>query len=251
MSEDVFVAGRGLFHPRIMRPACHCCGIAPGFASLSVCASCFVVVESLPFPGCARCGIRTCTGACAHLPAVEGVSCLYAYARPLSTLLLEAKNDQSAAGGLAFEHLFGVRIEKALGNLIERHGIEHVVLAPLRFTRLLAFDWHPHVVFLEALERLRNAGVIFSLEIPLRWHWMRQASVATDVRRRRARSLERKSAPALCTKTPRTGAVLVIDDVLTSGQTAMRLAARLKKQSPLENRSLFLFTLFRTATEPQ
>jgi len=165
--------------------------------------------------------------------------------------LLEAKNDQCAAGGLAFEHLFGVRIQKALANLIERHGVEHVVLAPLRFTRLLAFDWHPHVVFLEALERLRAAGLTFSLEIPLRWHWMRQASVATDVRRRRTRLLERKRVSASKGETARPGAVLVIDDVLTSGQTAMRLAARLKKQAPFQGRPLYLFTLFRTAVESE
>ncbi|MCA2959623.1 MAG: hypothetical protein IOD12_05180 [Silvanigrellales bacterium] len=229
---------------------CHCCGVRSAFQSLSICTQCFCAVEALPFSGCARCGRKTCAGACGELAVFSSVSCLFTYARPLSTLLLQAKNDQCEEGQQAFRDLFFLRVQRALGGLILRHGVERVVLAPLRIARLFALEWHPHCLFLEALEGLRAQGYAFEIDLPLKAAWVRQASRAASTRRSEA-SRPVYQPPCLAPLARLKGGVLVVDDVLTSGQTALALASTKTPRGTSGHRQgpFHLFALLRTPVD--
>lgn len=231
-------------------------------------------MEAVPFEGCARCGLKACSGACGELALFQSVSCLFGYARPLSTLLLQAKNDQSQEGQRAFRDLFFVRLQRSLGQLVVRHRVERVVLAPLRWSRLLALHWHPHELFVEVLEGLRAQGFEFEMEVPVKVWWGRQAARAASERRAEVRQLNLAQGalgspcetgvlplpsglphPSRFFRLPRVPrvpeSVLIVDDVLTSGQTALRLALQRKALCApgVPPGPFHLFSLLRTPVE--
>ena len=168
--------------------------------------------------------------------------------RPLSTLLLQAKNDQCAQGQQAFRHLFFLRVQRALRGLILRHGVEHVVLAPLRVARLFTLDWHPHGLFLEALEGLRAQGYAFEIDLPLKATWVRQASRDASTRRKEALRLFHQP-PCFPSLVRSKGGVLVVDDVLTSGQTALASMKIARRTSGNPQGPFHLFALLRTPVD--
>jgi predicted amidophosphoribosyltransferase len=148
----------------------------------------------------------------------------------------------------AFNHLFSVRIERALADLAHRNRVRKVVLAPLRIARLLSLDWHPHVTFLAAVRRLHARGFSMEVEVPWRLLGSRQAARAAEERRREV-ALWEADGPNAGLELSKEGAILVIDDVLTSGQTALRLATHLRRRAEHAGAPIIYFSLLRTPAD--
>ena len=217
------------------------------------CHTCFLSVNSRVFLGCCRCGKSTCAGLCDGLSVFSSVQSLLALDTHLAFLLVEAKDKQNPIAQKLFENLFGVAFEHRFKKVLNDHPISRVVIAPLRWGRVLQGGWHPAVFFEKRLmEICRRQKVI--LEMPHPVFRRRQARLSAEIRDAHVDKLlsgqplmERPSG-LLDTHT------LILDDVLTSGKSALELCChRRARTSAVSQNSVqhsvqhwHLLTLFRT-----
>jgi predicted amidophosphoribosyltransferase len=235
------------------RSVCMACGRQDAYRAISVCIDCFLLMDRLTFQGCVRCGKRECVGSCNNLGDFRSLECLMGYRPPFSTMLKLCKGSQRRWPLPLFENLFSMRFKLALLRLIREQQINTVILCPVRMSRLFRGQWHTHASLLRwSVEVLKSPSMV-SLEVRPKiivrksWHWKPQASrPAAERHQEVAKLVKRRKMGPLCAlsyfrglaflgvlcisrsdkkvKTSPPNGVLLVDDVLTSGGTALRVA---------------------------
>lgn|GEM_PF-6495462 len=164
----------------------------------------------------------------------------FAYIQPLSLLLREAKGRQQPAAMAAFEDLLFVRCAARLAGLKRAHGVreEDILLAPLRLQRAVRAEWHPSDLL------LRASGA--KGKMAWKWKWQTQSSTPALERRRRVQASVGDTLPV---DAPKRRSILVIDDVLTSGETALKVLREARARPECRQAQFHLFTLLRAPAE--
>ncbi|MEY4066510.1 MAG: hypothetical protein RIR26_2718 [Pseudomonadota bacterium] len=155
-----------------------------------------------------------------------------------------------------FSDVYGRAAMNALEGLICQHRIRKIVLARLRLRRIVSMDWHPTDFWLMQISKLRkeweysNSSFGFpEVCTAVSLQWKKRALMSTPERRRNVKRIENGNVPNLRASDEETGsgAVLILDDVLTSGGTLQREWLDLQEENILsEELSVHALTLFRT-----
>jgi len=215
-----------------------------------VCLSCFARLQSLRWEGCSRCGLRHCQN-CSGLKTFSKIESLYSYQAPFSTILDLAKSKYDQNAQKAFFDLFFVPTKRFFIKLFQEKQYSHVILSPLRKERLFFSSWHTNVFYEQLLLQLKEE---------LQWDHVNLISLHFLSQRQKQAlipSSERKKFDGLSGKNKiyishlkkydqdiNHQNILLLDDVLTTGQTAF--LCQQSCQPHFQNCSWDLFTLFRT-----
>lgn len=223
--------------------ACSLCFVAVPIGS-RCCFKCRVrLVAEVRWEGCARCGKRNCRGSCGCLRALSELRCAFKYAGLPARLVVAAKLHGSREARRLLEDCFVRRATEALVWRLQENPPGEVVLAPLAARRWLSREWHPlESVQLGLIEATRSGRIPQGIRIRWEsdWRWRRQ-SARSGALRREGLSL-RGGDSGWTLPDPRLPSVLLVDDVLTSGETLLRSARREGEGgAPVE-----AFVLFRT-----
>lgn len=266
-----------------MRSLCLRCGRRKAsYEQVSlVCQNCFFEFQASRWAGCARCGKgagASCGGLCGELGPFLQVRALFTLEPKGASLLVAAKDTNDLVAQEVFESLYTAPLVHALRSTMCAMPISHVMLSPLRGARVFAGHWHPVVFFERAVATaialrkvdLDVAGVTVGAHpepIVVCSAWAqgntRQASRNAAERHRevalaqasnlvlelKEAGCENDSTASRCVLpsghagTPQCG-VLFIDDVLTSGGSALKA----KEAAPAELRAMpwSVLTIFRT-----
>lgn len=202
------------------------------------------------------------------MPQFKNVKSVFAYDSFFSSLLVKAKDSQCVVSEAIFKDLFfSISLHRIVG-MIEEYEIDTIFLPPLSATRAATGAWHSSLMFEEVLKRIQKLNVasptqVFSVFFP---DVKRQAYISAKNRVIEAEALN-NSANNLadrCFIIPlmhdnfrkklilnesfvvhsESKHVLLLDDVLTSGGTAIKTQRLAQKIFPNANWSYF--SLFRS-----
>ena len=218
---------RGLLH--LLYPGvCGACGCLLPPEQADFCAACRAALTADPFPACPRCagtvgpythlegGCTACRGVPFHF---ESVLRLGPYDGPLRELILRMKHPSGA--GLA--EALGLLWADHAGPRLRAAGATAIVPVPLHWWR----HWQRGYNQSEALAR----AVAGRLGVPCRPRWLRRVRHTPHQTRQppSARPGNVRDAFRARPGAPLAGqAVLLVDDVLTTGSTASEAARALR-----------------------
>lgn len=208
--------------------ACLGCGdrIPPEEVPGLVCFRCRTLLKGLPAPGCPRCQMPLGTG---HPPGEECLECegwppAMAWAR--AAVVLEPPAD-------ALVHAFKYEGWRKLGGYMAHRMVRvvppipgHTVLVPVPTTprRLRMRGYNQAEVLAAEVERIKGWPLVRALERP-----GGRSQVRLGPRQRAANVQEAfRPLPGSCSRI-RGSQVVVVDDVLTTGATALSAARALRK----------------------
>lgn len=225
---------------------CYFCR-SEGFLGLGVCAPCHSrILRTCRFEGCGRCGKSGCVGQCGRLRGFMCVRAPFRLDAPLASLLTDAKDNDAPHAQSAFESLFAESCTREIDALVRTWGVTHISFCALRLARILKGGWHPIQVLASSSEKAVGPQSVRILDPCLSFQF-RQAT--TPSHRRDARLRRRETSADLQTAVrAEPGSerrLLVLDDVLTSGESAFRSCAALtRKWGPFDR--FLLFSILRT-----
>ncbi len=232
------------------------------------CYGCRSAVMNKLWDGCALCGVGHCAGWCHKMPQFENVKCVFAYDSFFSSLLVKAKDSQCVVSEALFKDLFFLVCVSKIVGLIEKYEIDTVILPPLSAKRVSTGAWHSSLMFeevLKSIQKLNLASPIssFSVFFP---NVKRQAYISAKNRIIEAEMLnysannladkcfvvpvieedfkKKSTLSESCLVQSESKHVLLLDDVLTSGGTAIKTQRSAQKIFP--NASWSYFSLFRS-----
>ncbi|MBX9703824.1 MAG: hypothetical protein K2X39_06690 [Silvanigrellaceae bacterium] len=172
-------------------------------------------------------------------------------------LILSAKNSDHACAQEILSDIIYYYLESPLTSFLFQHKICSIFFSPLSKQRIEKSSWHLNEVFKHAIEKIifRNSGFkdlqIFDCHQPFSSN-LKQSSIKSSLRLKKTLDSYYNSVTnTKCTiyfsiydlnKKPLSGNILFLDDVLTSGETALRFYYDLNKK----NLNWYLFSLFRT-----
>lgn len=196
---------------------CLICGNLSKLAGKAICQNCFAqYLDRNSWTGCARCGKLECV-ACETLSEFSGVDSLYRLDSCSAHLLVQAKDHNDLESRWVLEDLCAMHFRIRAHETVKKFSVSHIVISPLRQERVSNSSWHPGLI-LERSCRSLNVRVVSSTIAGI----ARQASL-----RARERIVHIPNAhlvfPNLSKLQKETvTAVLFVDDVLTTGGSALR-----------------------------
>lgn len=157
------------------------------------------------------------------MPQFDHVEAAYTYCDPLAEILVQAKDKLNLnAQKLLFE-LFFIPIKKSLVALVNQRRYTHIIFSPLRKERILFSSWHSHFFYEELMSFILKQGLFLSspqVLMPSFTHKKpKQATVPVAQREKPKQGNPLFFHNQKVHLTPNSH-VLLLDDVLTTGQTA-------------------------------
>ncbi|MEK7705072.1 MAG: ComF family protein [Myxococcota bacterium] len=205
----------------MLPPRCGSCG-APMVARSpdSLCRVCRELVELNDGPRCGRCDLPSDDGSCercrTRAPAFDGVRAPYIYGGAIRDLVLRAKFRGREDLAQALAHL----LSEELRDLPRTGAESQVAPVPLALRRRLLRGYNPSAVIARHVARVLGGEVRYLL---LRSRGTRAQSGLT-LAERRTNVQQAFVAPRAVR-----GSVILVDDVVTSGETAHHAALALKQ----------------------
>lgn len=225
----------------VLPPRCLKCGAVVDGDGL-LCAACWPAVSFLAEPLCARCGISfpypvegraECAACLAEPPAFDAARAVFVYDDASRPLVLGFKHGDQLHAAPGFARWLARAGAAVIGEA------DLIVPVPLHWTRLFRRRFNQAAVLANALARLTGLPAAPDLLRRRR----RTSSQGLLGRRARARNVAGAFALRPGGEAKVAGrAVLLLDDVLTSGATANACAAVLRRAGA---RKIFILTLAR------
>lgn len=219
---------------------------------INLCLNCFCLAQESRLSSCPRCGEKGCVG-CNHLSLFQNVFSLYSYDKIFSYVLDLAKNKSNVNVQELFFHLFFVSLKKFLIRILNEKKYDYIILSPLRRERVFLGSWHPNLFYESVFKKIREDGLVkhqIKLIIP---HFIlnkkKQAILSTQKRFQIEQHVKKNQIYipklTLYDETINNQSVLLLDDVLTTGKTA--ILCKEMCESSFQNCSWDLLSLFRTS----
>ncbi len=192
-----------------------------------VCMQCQSYLESFVWSHCSRCAKIACDHTCNSMEEFESIICSLQYNNLYSHILSLAKEEQNFNMQKVFENVFSRNIRNTLENLILKHNYSYIMLSPLRQTRLFQGGWHPHLFFTRILDSIKfdldGCGIKFDVLYPYFSSHREKQAILLPEERERSSSQSIEMFPDVNHKFSinfNLSKILVIDDVMTTGNTA-------------------------------
>ncbi|MES2614041.1 MAG: phosphoribosyltransferase [Bdellovibrionota bacterium] len=235
-----------------MNSRCYLCLQETKYKDALLCTNCYCKIQDYQFLACARCGNLSCSG-CDELIEFTKVTSLYLYKDTLAHILILAKEDNNINAQKLFTELFFVPVKNSILKLMQSKNYAFIVLSPLRKDRIFHGAWHPNVFYDEVL------NYIYEYELPeiqkpqiLYPHYShkkkKQSLIPVAKREKQQKDTNFELIYPKIIQLPQyekeeEKKVLLLDDVLTSGETSL-LCKRLS-QYQISPAVWDLFTIFR------
>ncbi|APJ02785.1 hypothetical protein [Silvanigrella aquatica] len=232
---------------------CYLCVSESKLNDLIFCHNCEKKLQNILWISCARCGKDSCYG-CEELNEFRKVFSLITYSYGIPEILVLAKDYQDYNAQLLFKEMFFNRTKNYLKQLIIHEQYNCILISPLRKERIMSSNWHPFIFFEKILNDLKKElaerQIFFQILTPLlKKKSHRQAMTPSHKRNENSGNKENleiffSTADQKKISTEIFHRVLLIDDVLTSGQTAKSIKKVIPFSFEVDNWDLF--TLFRS-----
>jgi predicted amidophosphoribosyltransferase len=223
---------------------CHCCIEKSHF----ICQKCSSYFLSYRYEQCARCGQEDCSLMCENLIEFTNVWSLFKYQKELADILTLSKDNDNINAQRLLKEILGKPVSTFLLEKIQEHQYTDIVFSPLRRERIFYGPWHSHLFLDNILKFLKNNyNFTFCLHHP---HFL-------NTRKRQARLEKSERFPAeiqlekiffvnqdILLETTQKKRILLLDDVLTTGNTAQSTYYFLQEHTAFE--CFDLFTIFRS-----
>jgi predicted amidophosphoribosyltransferase len=215
------------------------CGNFSPAAGKTICKNCFShFLDTRSFTGCARCGKLQCV-ACEELSDFHSVESLFRLDNSNAELLVRAKDHNDTESQWLLEDICLFATQKRVLESVKGKDLSHIVISPLRKKRLIESNWHPAHMLSKACEKMPAR-----LLIPTIGGVERQAAFSAEERTRRAQKPILVYPSRRLLETEKVSGVLFLDDVLTTGGSALRTKKLLPKN--FENEPWHILTIFRS-----
>ena len=218
-----------------------------------LCEKCRVRLNKLIWVNCARCGKDECYG-CEQLNAFENVFSIMPYSSGIPEILVLAKDKNDYNAQLLFYNMFFDITKNYVKEILRKESYEYIVLPILRRERILNSYWHPLIFFeeifqnikMELINKQNNINILRPMLINKS---LRQAMIPS--KKRLEYSMKSKNQKVYFKRSEnekvdndKVNKILLVDDVLTTGETAMRTKKMIEGSVNCEKWGLF--TLFRS-----
>ena len=214
------------------------------------CFSCYLLLQKLRFLGCVSCGSQNADHPpCGVLyPEIDASFSIYSFQEPLSSLLNLAKNENIPDAVHFLEDFLYVVLRYELVELVKKYSYDTIVLAPLTQKRIFQYNWHPLFLTEKIIKSVINNqdNNVFCVDNKKKTKQSRLTLLERKSQRISFENsvLEIKLKERLKEGKSQISKVLIIDDVMTSGQTLQQLGSFIKYFTPVE--FVHTFTIFRT-----
>lgn len=208
-----------------------------------LCTDCFCKIQQYKWALCARCGISNCSG-CTCLGAFENIFSLYSYHDVLANVLDLAKNKQNLNSQKLFFDIFFVSAKRFLVQKLNEKRYDYVLLSPLRKERVFSSSWHTNIFFEKVLFFIsENKLILYELNV-ISPHFLskkkQQSILPIEKRIQNHQNFKRMKihipntnlynqnqhaidSLSQCADSSQKQNILLLDDVLTTGKTALLL----------------------------
>lgn len=232
---------------------CYLCMSKINFRFDFLCENCYIRLKTLYWINCARCGIEGCYG-CEHLNEFENVFSIMSYSSGIPEILVLAKDRNDYNAQLLFYNMFFVIVKNYLKEFLSKKSYDYIVLPALRRERVLNSNWHPLVFFDDVLKRIKMESINkqnnFNILRPiLLKKSLKQAMIPPKKRFYYSKYFKEQKIFFQRLKNEKTKSsnlhrILIIDDVLTTGETALNTKKLVENRINCEKWELL--TLFRS-----
>lgn len=203
-----------------------------------ICEKCYEKLEQLRCFFCLHCGKKECLG-CGKLSIFKTLHSLYAYTGGLSEIVVLAKEENSYVYKKLFYALFFQTCKNYLRNLIQKENFQYVILPIMKKERILNSYWHPAMFFSEIILSIFHDLSLDESKIILLHPWFskkleKQALIPRMSRSKMSNLQLTKDIQIndkIISRTIYSGnrKILLLDDILTSGQTALLMKKSLER----------------------
>lgn len=230
-----------------MTSRCYLCLGKTKFNDALVCTVCFCRVQDYQWLSCSRCGDSNCSG-CSELIEFNSVTCLYSYKDILANILVMSKENNSIWAQKVFHELFFVAAKNTIVNAILLNNYTHIIVSPLRKDRIFYGAWHTNIFYDEVLQYIfthnmtqeKKPQILF----PHYSKYKKKQSLIPFYKRYEQRKMNLElifHEKISVVKEP--SKILLLDDVLTTGETSMLCKSLCADK--FSNATWDLFTLLR------
>lgn len=225
------------------------CQICENKSEFSICLKCKGELLKHRWLGCARCGRIACEG-CSHLPSFSRVRSSFVLQSLFAKWLSTAKDANDDWAITTFEQTFLANFCETICRVVVTYDIDYLVLMPFRLNRLVTKPWHPNLALFDRFcsdEILRRhlVGIFMGTH-------SEDQKIAHVASATRTENENQNAFPYLVwdgpsvTKLNEARRVLIIDDVLTSGTSALRCQKSNLPFTISPSTDWLLHTIFRT-----
>ncbi|WGL58721.1 hypothetical protein QEJ31_09285 [Pigmentibacter sp. JX0631] len=218
-----------------------------------VCENCIYKLDKLKFYSCIRCGLKNCLG-CQRLIEFKKIFTLYTYSNGIPEVLLLAKEKNDTFYIKLFKDLFYAECKNFLENLLFIHKYNYILLPVLKQERILNSSWHPANLFFEIFTEIFEKSDFMDNNIVLlpsqfTSRLFKQSLIPQKNRENSYKKFELKNVyfDQNLIKNydiKNSNKILILDDVLTSGQTALMMQKSFLNYFP--RAEWHFFSLFRS-----
>jgi predicted amidophosphoribosyltransferase len=233
-----------------MNGRCYLCLKRTTHKSSILCNSCFCFTQNYQCIACAHCGFSNCAG-CKSLNDFDNVTSCYNYQNPLAQIFSLAKDENNKNMQMLFNELFFVPVKNKISSIIKNDNYSHIILSPLRKERILKSSWHTNIFFESVLDYIFTNEIKEKKPLILYPYYtknkIKQSLLSNYERHINSDKINIKFNENLNIKSElceKYNQVLFIDDVLTTGQTAIQSKRQIEKIIP--NKNWNLFSIFRS-----
>lgn len=232
---------------------CYLCKFKINDHYFFLCKRCHFRLSKLNWIFCARCGTEDCYG-CEKLKEFENVFSIMSYSSGIPEILVLAKDNNDYNAQLLFYNMFFILTKNYFKELLNKNDYDYIVFPALRRERVLNSNWHPLVFFEEILQSVKMEAILpqnnFTILRPLLLKKsIRQALVPSKMRSEKPvyfkeQKIFFQNSEQMEDGFKKAKRILLVDDVLTSGETSINIKKLLEEKIKCEKWELL--TLFRS-----